>query len=194
MIIRRTKSGLTRAREAIALRWSASKLPRLRRLPPTSLLSIPLLLFVLGAFWDRQAHRSYDRHRHALAEAGGGVLFVMQPRDCTGISGSAQGIGARLSLQGIPVRGLIMPGRASTGETQTVLAMANDLFPHFVIGNRAVAALAEWTGIRHTPVALVVDASGTLTTMLNVNGQQPRVLADLLAARVRDVEPGGSEP
>lgn len=123
---------------------------RIRHLPSTTLLTIPLALFMVGAYWDRQAYRDFEVHRQALAEAGGGVLFVMQPQDCGGTAGTMEQAGTALMDRGIPVRGLIMPGRVSQRETQTVLGMANDIFPHFLVRNRTVTTLAAWAGIHRT--------------------------------------------
>ena len=159
---------------------------KLQQLGPASLLAIPLALFMLGVYWDKQAYRDFDGHRRALAQAGGGVLFVMQPQDCSGLAGAMERAGVALVERDIPVRGLIMPGRASQRETQTILTTANEIFPHFLVGNRTVTALAAWAGIPNTPVALVVDASGAVAALVNVSGRQPALLVDRLVGRLSE--------
>lgn len=157
---------------------------RIRGLSPTALLTIPIALFLLGSYWDREAYRAFDRHRQALAQAGGGVLFVMQPQDCGGTAGTLEQAGMALIARDIPVRGLVMPGAVSKRETQAVLDMANDVFPHFFVSNRTVTSLAAWTGVSTTPVALVVDASGNLAGSLSIEGQAPATLVNRLIGRL----------
>ena len=159
---------------------------RIRRVPPAGLLAVPLALFMLGAYWDQQAYRDFDEHRQALAEAGGGVLFIMQPKDCGGLAGSLERVGVALADRDISVRGLMMPGRVPQHETQAVLAAANQVFPHFLVRNRTVTALAAWAGIPNTPVALVVDPSGSVAALVSISGLQPAVLVERLAARLSE--------
>ncbi len=158
----------------------------IRGLRPTALLTIPLALFLLGAHWNREAYRAFDGHRQALAEAGGGVLFVMQPQDCGGTAGTLEQAGVALIARDIPIRGLIMPGPVSHRETQTVLGMANDIFPHFLVSNRTVATLAAWAGISSTPVALIVDSSGSLAGLVSIGDLQPARLVERLVGRLSE--------
>ncbi len=93
--------------------------------------------------------------RSALAEQGGGLVFVRNPADCAATASPVDRAALRLLDQGVVVHGAVV--RAS-GAAEAV-RVANRRFPHRLVSRGATSSLAH-VGYKSTPIAVVVTADG----------------------------------
>jgi hypothetical protein len=126
----------------------------------TVLLGLNVALLATTVFRDSQAARELVENRAALAEKGGGVMFILHPADCVSASDVIHNLANQLGSEGIAVLGLVLRDGISATQLETLLERANRTFPHAAVRRRAVARLAGLAGHIGTPIALLVGPGG----------------------------------
>lgn len=153
-----------------------------------SIRTLALVLLALGSSLLTTAHvlgkkgvREIGELRETVARSGGGVVFIRNPEDCSALAGPVEQLALRLRDAGTSVYGRVIRG---TG-IRDALEIANRAFPHEAISPRATGALHQM-GHVSTPMALVIDRFGKVTTIKTVDGRSVASMARALISRIDD--------
>ena len=117
--------------------------------------------------------------RAAMASGGGGVVFVRNPEDCSATVGPVEFVAARLDSLGVEVRGVVL----RRGRVREAVRLAGRAFPHGPISPLATTPLFR-LGYRRTPLAMVVDAAGTVVKVEAFDGRPAAVILKSLTAQL----------
>lgn len=139
-------------------------------------LALGSVFLVAASILDSRAIADLEALRNNLADEGGGVLFVRNPVDCLATAGTVEALAKMLTDRGVTVRGVIIRRGSRVDEA---LAAANETFPHRSISARATAPL-YYMGHPRTPIALLVNASGTTVASIPIGDETRLRLADAL--------------
>ena len=130
-------------------------------------LALGSALLAAASVLDSRAAADLEALRTDLATKGGGVLFVRHPADCLATTGTVEALATMLTVRGVAVRGAIV--RSGSGVDEA-LAIANETFPHRSISARATTPL-YYMGHPRTPIALLVNASGTTVASIPIENE-----------------------
>lgn len=108
---------------------------------------------------------------------GGGVVFVRNAEDCGATAGPVEVAAAALLERGVVVQGVIL----KRGPVEAAVQRASAAFPHRTLSIEATTALTA-LGHVHTPLAMVVDPSGTIVKVEALAGRSASAILESLAA------------
>lgn len=112
------------------------------------------------------------------------MVVISQPCDCIETADMTRLIASRLNDHSIPARGLVFRGRAPQAVLDEAIEVGNARFPHTPVSGRTVAALLWSTGYDTTPIALVVDSDGRITSVEHITSD-PAVADRLVVLALR---------
>ncbi len=151
----------------------------------TGALVVACSLFGYNNLRDQAALREFGSHVQEMAEAGGGVLFVLRPADCLATAELAREVGDALQGRGVAVKGLVVRDGVDRDGIALVLESANQRFGHAPIRKRgAVLYLGRATG---TPVVVGIGPTGGVRTMERLGGATPEDATALAQRLLRAV-------
>ena len=149
-------------------------------------MALACVLFTANSMRDWMGLREFESQIAEMADAGGGVLFVMSPADCLATAELAGWLANEVQAAGIAVKGLVVRDWVDDSGLRLVMDAANKRFVHVPIGARGAVA---FVGIAGTPVALGIASDGTVGVMERfgpVDEGEARGLAERLVGVVRD--------
>ena len=146
-------------------------------------LAFACLLFTINTVHERAVVHAFESHVEGMADAGGGVLFVLSPADCLAATDITTSVVATLSGYGVAAQGLVVREGVTREGLALVLDAANQRFPHVAVGARGAVAFVGRAG---TPMVLAVRADGVVTVMerLGVSGIGAAPAAPALTQRL----------
>ena len=117
-----------------------------------------------GEHW---AASSFAAHVRAIADSGGGVLFVFQPADCVATAEIVAAAARTIRSRGVAMKGLIIRAGVTSDTMRTILGAANLRFPHEPIAIGTARRIIELTG---TPVAIAITPDGRVVVVKHITG------------------------
>ena len=146
-----------------------------------AILVLGSILLATGHVLNQKGARQFAELRDRVALSGGGVVLIRNPHDCSALAGPVEHLATRLLEEGSSVHGLVIRGSG----IREALEIANRSFPHDALSPRATTALYQ-LGHVGTPMALVIDRFGKVSTVEPVDGRPVAVIARALISRMND--------